>query len=137
MLFGHSIGMHRMMIHRSITTSKTTMRLLIYIGVFVGMASPYRILYIHDIRDWAQRFPQCHDFFSHRYLYICDIALQLCARFEFQDPPHFSVERDLADDPWIKHMDEYFYVHQIIIAIALYAMGGMSWLCWGMFVRIP
>ena len=137
MLFGHSIGMHRMMIHRSFTTSKPIARLLIYIGVIVGMASTYRILYIHDIRDWAQRFPQCHDFFSHRKSYLQDLSWQLFARFEFKSLPEFYIEAELKNDAWIRHMDKYFYLHQCAFAYVLYAAGGMDWLTWGLLVRIP
>ena len=66
LLFGHSVGMHRLLIHRSYECSRTLERVLVYVGVLVGMAGPLGILRIHDIRDWAQRLPACHDFFSHR-----------------------------------------------------------------------
>src|SRR5271165_6950322 len=66
LLIGHSVGMHRMMIHRSFACPKPVERLLIYLGVLVGVAGPFGIIRIHDLRDWAQRQEDCHDFFAHR-----------------------------------------------------------------------
>lgn len=55
LLVGHSVGMHRMMIHRTFISPKWFERFLIYIGVLVGMSGPFGIIKIHDLRDWAQR----------------------------------------------------------------------------------
>src|SRR5580698_153028 len=63
LLLGHSIGMHRRLIHRTFECPKAFERLLVWLGVLVGMVGPFGILRIHDIRDWAQRESKCHDFF--------------------------------------------------------------------------
>src|SRR5262252_10758695 len=63
LLLGHSVGMHRLLIHRTYECSRLLARFLVYLGVLVGMAGPYGVLSIHDIRDWAQRLAACHDFF--------------------------------------------------------------------------
>lgn len=73
LLIGHSVGMHRMMIHRTFKTHLWVSRLLIYIGVLVGMSGPFGIIKIHDLRDWAQRKEICHDFFSHKANFFQDI----------------------------------------------------------------
>lgn len=39
LLFGHSIGMHRMMVHRTFKTSRWIYRILVYIGALVGMSN--------------------------------------------------------------------------------------------------
>src|SRR6185295_14467369 len=81
LLLGHSVGMHRLLIHRTYQCPQWLARLLIYAGVLVGMAGPFGILRIHDVRDWAQRLPACHDFFSHRRLLSVDALWQLACRF--------------------------------------------------------
>ena len=60
LLVGHSVGMHRMMIHRAFKAKPWLRRLLIYIGTVVGVAGPFGIIRIHDTRDWAQREAECH-----------------------------------------------------------------------------
>lgn len=37
---GHSVGMHRLLIHRSFTAPLWLERLLVYLGTLVGMAAP-------------------------------------------------------------------------------------------------
>jgi fatty-acid desaturase len=66
LLLGHSVGMHRKLIHRTYDCSKPLERFLVYLGVIVGMAGPFGLIRVHDIRDWAQREPRCHNFFAHR-----------------------------------------------------------------------
>jgi len=63
LLIGHSAGMHRLMIHKSYECVPWVERVLIYIGVLVGMSGPLGIIKIHDLRDWAQRQDSCHPFF--------------------------------------------------------------------------
>ena len=63
---GHSIGMHRKLIHGAFDTSRRTERALIYLGTLVGLGGPFTMMANHDMRDWAQRSPACHAFLSHR-----------------------------------------------------------------------
>jgi len=83
LLVGHSAGTHRMMIHKTFQRPKWLERILIYIGVVVGMAGPFGILRIHDLRDRAQRQNACHDFFAYRRSYWKDLFWQLTYRFQF------------------------------------------------------
>ena len=57
---GHSLGMHRRLIHRAYDCPLWLERLFVYLGTLVGMAGPYGMIRQHDIRDWAQRKPRCH-----------------------------------------------------------------------------
>ena len=77
LLLGHSVGMHRRLIHRTYDCPKPLERVLVWLGVMVGMAGPLGILRIHDVRDWAQREPVCHDFFAHRRGLLRDAFWQL------------------------------------------------------------
>jgi len=77
LLIGHSVGMHRMMIHRSFKCLKPVERALIYVGVLVELSGPYGIIRIHDTRDWAQRQTECHDFFAHRRPLLQDLIWNL------------------------------------------------------------
>ena len=53
--FGHSLGMHRRLIHNSFECPLALEYLLVYLGVLVGLGGPMSMIYTHDIRDWAQR----------------------------------------------------------------------------------
>ncbi len=136
LLLGHSVGMHRFMIHRTFDAPRWLERLLVYIGVLVGMSGPFGVIGIHDLRDWAQRQPDCHDFFSHRRSYFRDVLWQLTCVFRFEKPPTVTIERRFADDPWFRWMDATWRYQQLLLAMPLYAAGGWAWVVWGVFVRV-
>lgn len=136
LLLGHSVGMHRLLIHRTYECSKWFGRFLVYLGVLVGMAGPFGILRIHDIRDWAQRLPNCHDYFSHRTSLFQDAVWQLHCRFEFDRPPTFLIEKDYLDDPWLQWMERAWMLQQVPLALLLYVGGGWAWVVWGICCRV-
>src|SRR5215813_12990287 len=55
--FGHSVGMHRRLIHNSFACPLWLEYICVYLGTLVGMAGPIAMIRIHDFRDWAQRQP--------------------------------------------------------------------------------
>src|SRR5688572_1712437 len=136
LLLGHSVGMHRRFIHRSYDCPKWLERLLVWLGTVVGMAGPLGILRIHDLRDWAQREPECHDFFSHRRSLIVDAWWQLTSRFEFARPPRFTIEPEFADDPFYRWLERTWMLQQLPLAALLYLGGGWGWVVWGVMVRV-
>lgn len=136
LLLGHSVGMHRRLIHMSYDCPKWIERILVYLGVVVGMAGPFGILRIHDIRDWAQREPQCHDFFAHRRSLFVDAFWQLTCRFEFERGPQFNIEPELETDPWYRFLERTWMLQQLPIAAVLFLLGGWPWVVWGVFVRV-
>jgi len=136
LLIGHSVGMHRMMIHRSFKCAKPLEYLLIYIGVLVGVAGPFGILRIHDLRDWAQRQPEAHDYFTHRRWLLPDLLWNLAYRFEFERPPVFRIEPRLANDRFYRFMEATWRWQQIPLAALLYYFGGWNWVIWGVSLRV-
>lgn len=136
LLVGHSVGMHRMMIHRTFECSKPVERLLIYIGVLVGVAGPFGILQIHDTRDWAQRQPECHEFFAHTRSLPRDLLWQLAYRFSFAQPPKFLIEPHFANDRFYIFLDRTWQLRQIPLAVVFFALGGWSWVIWGVCLRV-
>lgn len=136
LLLGHSVGMHRRLIHRSYECHKWLERALIYIGVVVGVAGPFGVLRIHDHRDWAQRQRHCHDFFAHRRHALVDIFWQLHCRFRFVKPPRFAIEPEFSNDRFYRFLERTWMAQQVPVAIAMYAMGGLGWVAWGVCARV-
>jgi stearoyl-CoA desaturase (delta-9 desaturase) len=136
LLVGHSVGMHRMMIHRSFAAPKPVERAVVWIGVLVGLGGPFSVIRIHDTRDWAQRQGACHDFFAHRRPLLADLGWNLFCRFEFETPPRLTIEPNLADDPWHRFFERTWRLHQLPVAALLYLGGGWPWVVWGVAARI-
>ncbi len=56
---GHSVGLHRLLIHRSFQAPRPVEYVLVWLGVLVGMAGPIGMIRTHDLRDWHQREAEC------------------------------------------------------------------------------
>src|SRR5262249_17423666 len=52
--FGHSVGMHRRLIHSSFECPLWLEHICVYLDTLVGMAGPFGMVRLHDFRDWAQ-----------------------------------------------------------------------------------
>src|SRR5450830_437185 len=77
LLFGHSLGSHRKLIHNSFECPKWLEYILVYCGVQVGLAGPLGLLRQHELRDYAQRLPNCHDYLRHGRPLLVDAWWQL------------------------------------------------------------
>lgn len=134
--FGHSLGMHRLLIHRSYECPLWMEYLFVYTGVLVGMAGPIGMLKQHDLRDWAQRQTKCHDFLLHGSSILKDGWWQLNCDLRLEDPPVFNIESRVADSSFYRYVESTWLIQQLVLAIPLYWLGGASWVIWGISVRV-
>ena len=133
---GHSLGMHRRLIHRSYDCPKWLEYLFVYLGTLVGMAGPIGMLRTHDTRDWAQRQGSCHDFFAHRQSFWRDAWWQLHCDIQLDHPPRFVLPVDLAEDRFYAALERTWMPQQLLWAVVLGLLGGISWIVWGICVRV-
>jgi fatty-acid desaturase len=134
--FGHSVGMHRKLIHGSFDCPLWLERICVYLGTLVGMAGPYGMVRLHDFRDWAQRQPQCHDYSSHRASIWRDAWWQLHCRLVLRHPPEFMLEPRLAGDRFYAFVERTWMWQQLPWALLFFLAGGLDWLIWGICVRV-
>jgi stearoyl-CoA desaturase (delta-9 desaturase) len=133
---GHSLGMHRRLIHRSYDCPLWLERLFVYLGTLVGMAGPYGMIRQHDIRDWAQRKPACHPYLAHRSSILRDGFWQLHCELKLAHPPELVLERRVAEDRFYRFTERTWMAQQLPWAVLFFALGGMPWLVWGIAVRV-
>ncbi len=133
---GHTVGLHRLLIHRSLMVPRWLEYGLVHLGTVVGMGGPLAMIYQHDIRDWAQRHPRSHDFFTDQGPLWRDWLWQMHARMNLRHPPRFTVEPWVANDPVYVWMQRTWMLQQLPWALALYGLGGAGWVVWGISVRI-
>ncbi|WP_336620309.1 acyl-CoA desaturase [Pseudoalteromonas umbrosa] len=133
---GHSLGMHRLLIHRSYECPKWMEYLFVYLGVLVGMAGPIGMMIQHDLRDWAQRQKKCHDYLLHGSTIIKDAWWQLNCDLVLNHPPTFEIEDRVSKNRFYQLLEKSWMFQQLILAVPLYMYGGFAWLVWGISVRI-
>ena len=134
--FGHSVGMHRRLIHASFDCPLWLERLCVYLGTLVGMAGPYGMVRLHDFRDWAQRQSMCHDYSCHRAGFWRDAWWQLHCTLVLKHPPAFQLEPRLAADRFYALVERTWIWQQLPWALLLFSLGSWSWLVWGICVRV-
>lgn len=134
---GHSVGMHRLLIHRSFRTSIHIEHVLVYLGTLVGMAGPFGMIYAHDIRDWAQRQKDCHPLYAHRRSFFVDAWWQMHCAVALTHPPRFAIEPSVANDRFYRFLERSWMAQQLPWAVLFYLIGGWSWVVWGIALRVP
>jgi fatty-acid desaturase len=135
LLLGHSVGFHRLVIHGSFRTPIWLERVLVWFGTAVGMSGPFWMIRTHDLRDWAQRQSDCHDYLAHRRPMLVDAWWQIHCRLVLDAPPAFDLGR-IGRDPFYRVLERTWMAQQIPIAIVLFMLGGLGWVIWGVCARV-
>jgi fatty-acid desaturase len=136
LLFGHSLGSHRKLVHDSYQCPKALEYALVWLGVQVGLAGPIGLLRQHDLRDYAQRLPDCHDYLRHGRPWWIDAWWQLCCRLDLRDPPPLALEARIADDRFYRFLERTWMLQQLPSALVLFAVGGWAFVFWGTCARV-
>lgn len=133
---GHSVGMHRTLIHKSFDCPLWLEYLLVYLGVLVGMAGPFGMMRQHDLRDWAQRQATCHDYLCHRCGIWLDYWWQCHCDLDLDHAPCFVPEERVRNDFVYRWLEQTWMLQQAPLAVALFLLGGWSYVVWGVALRV-
>ena len=133
---GHSLGMHRKLIHDSFDCPRWLERFGVHLDCLVGLGGPFTMMRAHDVRDWAQRQDRCHPFYSQHTGLLRDTVSQLFMRFDPEHPPHFHFPRKLTDDRWMIALQRTSMLQNVLLGAVLYTFGGWAWALWGVCVRV-
>ena len=136
LLFGHSLGNHRKLVHDSFQCPKWVERVLVYLGVQVGLAGPIGLLRQHELRDYAQRQPDCHEYLRHGRPAWVDAWWQLNCELVLQRPPVVHIEPRIAQDHFLRFLESTWMAQQLPGALLLYAAGGWAFVWWGVCARV-
>ncbi len=133
---GHSLGMHRKLIHTSFCSPKWLERMMVYLGTLVGLGGPFTMMRNHDMRDWAQRQSDCHPFLSHQSGLLKDLWWQLHCTLKLENGPAYTIPAHVAGDPFYRFLQATSMSQQLPLAALLYAAGGWGWVFWGICGRV-
>ncbi|MEM8836807.1 MAG: acyl-CoA desaturase [Pseudomonadota bacterium] len=133
---GHSVGIHRLLIHRAFEAPRWLEYTLVYLGTLVGMAGPIGMFRIHEIRDWQQQQPDCHSFAKHDVGFWQDALWQMHCEQLLNNPPKLIIEDRVAHDRFYQWLERTWRWQQLPLAVILYAIGGIGFVLWGIGLRI-
>lgn len=133
---GHSLGMHRKLIHDSFDCPKWLERFGLYLGTLVGLGGPYTMMLTHDMRDWAQRQSDCHDYFAHDSHPVKDFWWQVHCKLYLKSEPNFAYPEKLTHDRFMIFLQKTAMLQQIPLALLLFLIGGWGFVFWGICGRV-
>ena len=136
LLLGHSLGSHRKLVHDSFQCPKWLEYALVYCGVQVGLAGPIGLLRQHELRDFAQRLPRCHDYLRHGQRPWRDAWWQLNCELVLNHPPTIRIEPRIADDRFYQFLERTWMVQHGPWALLFFAFGGWGFVFWGVCARV-
>jgi stearoyl-CoA desaturase (delta-9 desaturase) len=136
LLFGHSLGSHRKLIHASFLCPRWLEYLFVYLGVQVGLAGPLGLLRQHELRDFAQRLPDCHDYLRHGRGPWVDAWWQLNCELALDAPPVIRIEASIANDRFYQFLERTWMLQQVPPALLFFLWGGWAFVFWGVCARI-
>jgi len=133
---GITLGFHRLLTHRSLVVSKPVEYLLTIVGVLALQGGPiewvaqHRAHHAHTDRDGDP-----HN--SHRGMPWAHIEWLFRTnkdRVAPVDRPRWAP--DLVKDPGMRLIEKYNVAITVLLAVAFFAIGGWSWVIWGIFARL-
>ncbi|PSB13177.1 acyl-CoA desaturase [filamentous cyanobacterium CCP2] len=131
--FGISLGFHRLATHRSFKVPKVLEYFFILCGTLAGQGAVKGWVGYHRMHHlYSDRAGDPHDstqgvWWSH----IAWLMHTVPARAEL---PRFT--KDINHDPFYNFCHQHYIALQIVLAVLLYALGGMPFVVWGIFVRL-
>lgn len=136
LLFGHSLGSHRKLIHDSFQCLRWVEYVLVYLGVQVGLAGPLSLLRQHELRDYAQRLPVCHDYLRHGSGFFKDAWWQLVCELRLRNEPLLVIEDRIATNRFYLFLERTWMWQHLPWALLFYFWGGWGFVFWGISARV-
>jgi fatty-acid desaturase len=130
---GITLGFHRLVTHRSFQTPKWLEYFFVFCGTLACQGGPIRWVGLHRIHHLhSDTQPDPHD--SNRGFWWSHMGWMLYHIPSDVDVPRYT--KDISDDPVYQFLQNYFVPIQIVLGLILYALGGWSFVVWGIFARI-
>lgn len=133
---GICLGYHRYLTHRSLEVPKWLGYTLVFIGTLAVENGPIKWVgqhRMHHAGSDTDRDP--HN--ANKGFWWAHFKWMLNTHVEFDDPEYIrKYTKDLNDDKFYQFLDKYFVGIQVAFGFLLFAIGGIPFVVWGIFVRI-
>ena len=133
--FGITLCYHRMLTHRSFQTPKWLEYFLTYCGALAMQGGPvhwvatHRIHHAFSDRPQDPHSPKRSFWWAHMlWLFVYDDVLNHPTKY-------FRYAPELARDPVHQFLNRTFVLQNVLLGAVLFALGGLSFVVWGIFVR--
>lgn len=122
---GHSVGLHRGIIHRTYDARPAVRGALAYLFVLTGLGGPLAWARLHAVRDYWQNRADCPRYFAYRHGLARDFVWNLHLRFEPADDRALArLPPGILDDRWLRFLERTWPLHVLALALGVLAVAG-------------
>lgn len=130
---GISLGFHRLATHRSFKVPKWLEYFFVLCGTLAGQGAVRGWVGYHRMHHlYADQDGDPHN--SKRGFWWSHISWLMHEVPAKKDLKRFT--KDIQDDPFYSFCHQHYIGLQLVLAVLLYALGGMPFVVWGIFVRL-
>lgn len=123
-LFGHTVGLHRGIIHRSYRMSEGLRRVFAVLFALTGMGGPRAWLRQHALRDHHQSQPIAPPTLAFDHDVLTDFWWTLCCAPVVEDWSAIGLRAEDDADPWLLFVDRAFYPLQLAQGVLIWGVFG-------------
>jgi fatty-acid desaturase len=135
-VLGHTVGLHRGIIHRAFRTSPAMRALFVVLFAMTGLGGPRRWLVLHAVRDHFQSRLDAPAIWRYDHGLLIDAWWTMhCAPVGI-DPLAVGVRPEDLADPVLEAVDRAFLPIQLGVGALLFLIGGLDLLLVGGCMRI-
>jgi sn-2 palmitoyl-lipid 9-desaturase len=134
---GICLGYHRLLTHRSFQVPKPLEYAIATLGALAVQGGPVFWVSGHRLHHAHTEDVDKDPYSARRGFWWSHMLWLIFPRREFFDKAIYErFARDLARDPYYRWLDRYFLLLQVPLGLVLYALGGWSFVIYGVFLRI-
>ena len=133
---GICLGFHRYLTHRSLDLPKPLAYFFVFLGTLACENGPIKWVAQHRMHHANSDTDKDPHSAAKGFLWS-HVTWMLYTHSEFDDPKKLrDFSKDFADDKFYQFLDNQFITIQVALGLALFAIGGIPWVVWGIFVRL-
>ena len=122
---GHSVGLHRGVIHQTYEARPAVRGALAYLFVLTGLGGPLSWARLHAVRDYWQNRADCPRYFAYRHGLARDFIWNLHLRFEPADDRALArLPPGITGDRWLRFLERTWPLHVLALSLAIIAVAG-------------
>lgn len=123
---GHSVALHRGIIHRTFDFAPGVRAPLIWLFVFTGLGGPLSWIRLHYVRDHWQNQRDCPEYFAYRHSLARDFYWNLHCAFTPRDWQRYRIPPELEADPLLRFLERTWWLWNIGFFAVLALAGGLE-----------
>ena len=123
---GHSVGLHRGIIHKSYVTSKSFRNLSLYLFVLTGLGSPLNWIKQHYLRDYWQNRKDCPTYFRYQHSLLTDFWWNLHLTFTPNNIERYNIPKEDLQDIFIIWLHKTWYLNYGFFMLIIYLLFGLN-----------